>query len=43
MIDNILANFPNRVTQQGILKDKLFDHQLVYYARKNPKNKKKGS
>ena len=43
MTDNILASFPNRVTQQGILKDKLFDHQLIYYARKIPKNKKKRS
>ena len=43
ILDDILQSFLDRVTQQRILKDKLFDHQLVYCARKIPKNKKRWS
>ena len=34
IIDHILASFPNRVTQRGILNVGLSDHQLTYCTRK---------
>ena len=34
IIDHILASFPDRVTQQGILNVRLSDHQLIYCTRK---------
>ena len=34
IIDHILASFPDRVTQQGILNVGLSDHQLIYCTRK---------
>ena len=34
IIDHILASFPDRVTQQGILNVGLSNHQLVYCTRK---------
>ena len=43
ILDDILQSFLDRVTQRRLLKDKLFDHQLVYCARKIPKNKKRWS
>ena len=33
-VDHILANFLDRVTQQGILNVGLSDHQLIYCTRK---------
>ena len=34
IIDHVLASFPDRVTQQGILNVGLSDHQLIYCTRK---------
>ena len=34
VIDHILASFPDRVTQRGILNVGLSDHQLIYGTRK---------
>ena len=34
IIDHILASFPDRVTQQGIVNVGLSDHQLIYCKRK---------
>ena len=34
ILDHILASFPNRVIQQGILSVRLSDHQLIYCTRK---------
>ena len=34
IIDHILASFPNRVSQQGVIDDGLSDHQIVYCTRK---------
>ena len=34
IIDHILGNFPNRLTQQGIWNVELYDHQLIYYTKK---------
>lgn len=42
IIDNILAGFPDIVTQQRILNGRLFDHQLIYCARKISKTKRSG-
>ena len=33
-IDYILASYPKRVTQQGIIDVRLSDHQLIYCTRK---------
>ena len=40
IIDHILASFPNRVTQWGILNVGLSDHQLIYCTRKITKIKR---
>ena len=42
IIDHILASFPNRVTQQGILNVRLSDHQLIYCAAKITRIKRGG-
>ena len=34
IINRILASFPNRVTQRGMLKVGLSDHQQIYCTRK---------
>ena len=34
IIDHILASFPNRVSQQGVIDVGLSDHQIVYCTRK---------
>ena len=34
IIDHILANFPNRVSQQGVIDVGLSDHQIIYCTRK---------
>ena len=39
IIDHILASYPERVTQQGIIDVGLFDHQLIFCARKIPRIK----
>ena len=41
-IDHILASFPDRVTQQGILNVRLSDHQLIYCTRKITRIKRGG-
>ena len=42
IIDHILASFPNRVTQRGILNVGLSDHQLIYCTRKTTRIKRGG-
>ena len=42
IIDHILASFPDRVTQRGILNVGLSDHQLIYCTRKTTKIKRGG-
>ena len=42
IIDHILASFPDRVTQQGILNVGLSDHQLIYNTRKITRIKRGG-
>ena len=42
IIDHILASFPDRVTQQGILNVGLSDHQLIYCTRKITRIKRGG-
>ena len=42
IIDHILASFPNRVTQRGILNVGLSDHQLIYCTRKITRIKRGG-
>ena len=34
IIDHILASYPERVTQQGIIDVGLYDHQLIFCIRK---------
>ena len=34
IIDYIVANFPDRVSQQGVIDVGLSDHQIIYYTRK---------
>ena len=34
IIDHILASFPNRVSQKGVIDVGLSDHQIIYYTRK---------
>ena len=34
IIDHILASFPNRVLQQGVIDVGLSDHQIIYCSRK---------
>ena len=34
IIDHIIASFPNRVSQQGVIDVGLSDHQIIYYTRK---------
>ena len=34
IIDHILASFPNRVSQQGVIDVGLSDHQIIYCTRK---------
>ena len=34
IIDHILASFPNRVSQQGVIDAGLSDHQVIYCTRK---------
>ena len=41
-VDHILANFLDRVTQQGILNVGLSDHQLIYCTRKITRIKRSG-
>ena len=40
IIDHILASFPNRVLQQGVIDDRLSDHQIIYCTRKISKIKR---
>ena len=40
IIDNILARFPDRVTQQRILNVRLPDQQLIHCTVKNSKRKR---
>ena len=40
IIDHILASYPERVTQQGIIDVGLSDHQLIFCARKIPRIKR---
>ena len=42
IIDHILASFPDRVTQRGILNVRLSDHQLIYCTRKITRIKRSG-
>ena len=42
IIDHILINFPNSVTQQGILNAGLSDHQLISCTRKTARIKRDG-
>ena len=42
VIDHILASFPDRVTQRGILNVGLSDHQLIYCTRKITRIKRSG-
>ena len=42
IINHILASFPNRVTQRGILNVALSDHQLIYCTRKITRIKRGG-
>ena len=42
IIDHILASFPDRVTQRGILNVRLSDHQLIYCTRKITRIKRGG-
>ena len=42
VIDHILASFPDRVTQRGILNVGLSDHQLIYCTRKTIRIKRGG-
>ena len=42
IIDHILASFPDRVTQRGILNVGLSDHQLIYCTRKITRIKRGG-
>ena len=34
IIDHILANFPNRVLQQGVIDVRISGHQIIYCTRK---------
>ena len=40
IIDHILASYPERVTQQGIIDVGLSDHQLIFCTRKNSRIKR---
>ena len=40
IIDHILASYPERVTQQGIVDVGLSDHQLIFCTRKNSRIKR---
>ena len=40
VIDNILASFPNRVSQQGVIDVGLSDHQIIYCTRKVSRTKR---
>ena len=40
IIDHILASYPERVTQQGIIDVGLSDHQLIFCTRKLPRIKR---
>ena len=42
IIDHIMASFPDRVTQQGMLDVGLSDHQLIYCTRKITRIKRGG-
>ena len=42
IIDHILASFPDKVTEQGILNVGLSDHQLIYCIRKITRIKRGG-
>ena len=42
IIDHILASFPDRGTQRGILNVRLSDHQLIYCTRKITSKKRGG-
>ena len=39
IIDHILASFPNRVSQQGVIDVGLSDHQIIYCTRKTSRIK----
>ena len=41
-IDNILASFPSRVSQKGVINVGLSDHRLIFYTRKTSKFKTGG-
>ena len=38
-IDHILASYPDRVSQEGIIDIGIFDHQLIFSTRKTLKTK----
>ena len=40
IIDHILASFPNRVSQQGVIDVGLSDHQIIYCTRKTSRIKR---
>ena len=40
IVDHILASYPERVTQQGIIDVGLSDHQLIFCTRKIPRIKR---
>ena len=41
IIDHILANYPERVTQQGVIDVELSDHQFIFCTRKKPRIKRR--
>ena len=36
IIDHILASFPDRVSQQGVIDGGLFDPHIIYWTKKSP-------
>ena len=40
IIDHILANFPNRVSQQSLINVGLSDHQIIFCTRKISRSKR---
>ena len=43
IIDHILASFPNKVSQQGVIDVGLSDHQLYTALEKSPESKEVGA
>ena len=39
LLDHILVNTPNKISQSGVIEKDISDHEIVFYTRKHQKIK----